>query len=142
MDIPITDEMIVARAAEFVAAAECFVLALTDEDGYPTAATITPSKVEGIRQIYFGNHMDSNWVRRVAKCGRASICFHSVHPECNVTLVGDIKILTGLELKTEMWREWMAMYYSGPEDPKFCVLKFETLRYSLYVDGTQVRRTL
>ena len=134
---------IVARAGEFAASERNCVLALIDDDGYPTAATITPSKTEGIEKIYFGNNMSSNWVRRAEKCNRAGICFNSDRPEYNVTLVGAIEVVTtDLALKKEMWSEWMSAYYNGPEDPAFCVLRFSTRRYSLYVDGRQVRGTL
>ncbi|MCL2352639.1 MAG: pyridoxamine 5'-phosphate oxidase family protein [Firmicutes bacterium] len=137
------DELI-AKAAEFASAAitGCCVLALIDGDGYPTAASITPSKTEGVEYIYFGNNIESNWAKRARKCGRASVCFNSVRPECNVTLVGDIDVITDdPAIKKEMWREWMEVYYSGPEDPKFCVLRFKTRRYSLYIDGRQARGT-
>ena len=137
------NEKIIARAAEIVASTRNCVLALIDADGYPTAATITPSKTEGIQWIAFGNNIGSNWVKRAEKCGRASICFTADRPECNITLVGTIEIVTAdLALKKEMWSEWMNQYYSGPEDPNFCVLLFKTRRYSLYVDGTQARGTL
>ena len=138
-----TNEETIAKAAAFMAEAEYCVLALLDEDGCPTAATITPSKTEGIRCVIFGNHRGSHWAQRAGRDSRASVCFNSVRPECNVTLVGTMEIVTDdPALKKEMWREWMALYYSGPEDPAFCVLRFETKRYSLYVDGQQIRGTL
>jgi len=137
------NEEAIARAAEIVASTRNCVLALIDADGYPTAATITPSKTEGIEKITFGNNIGSNWAKRAGNCGRASICFSADRPECNITLVGTMEIgTTDLELKKEMWSDWMSQYYSGPEDPNFCVLQFKTQRYSLYVDGTQARGTL
>ncbi|MCL2774752.1 MAG: pyridoxamine 5'-phosphate oxidase family protein [Oscillospiraceae bacterium] len=137
------NEKIIAKAEEFVASAKICVLALIDDDGYPTAATINPSKTEGIKYIYFGNNIDSNWDKRAEKCNRASVCFNSISPECNVTLVGIIEILTDdLALKKEIWVDWMGEYYSGPEDPKFCVMRFKTQRYSLFVDSNQVRGML
>ncbi len=137
------NEEIIARAGEFIAATRDCILALIDENGYPTAARITPTKTEGIEWITIGNSIESNWTKRAAKCDRASICYSSERPEYNVTLVGTLEIITDdFTLKKEMWREWMETYYSGPEDPKYCVLRFRTLRYSLYIDGTQVRGTL
>lgn len=132
-----------ARVTESIASIRDCVLALIDADGYPTAATITPTKTDGIRQVFIGNNVDSNWAKRIEKCSRASVCYTSSRPECNVTLVGDIEVVTAdLALKKDVWRGWMAQYYSGPEDPKFCVLRFKTQRYSLFVDGQQVRGTL
>ena len=137
------NEAIIARAAEIMASTRDCVLALIDADGYPTAATITPSRTEGIKRIYIGNNIVSNWTKRAGNCNRASVCYTSSRPECNITLVGAIDVLTtDLALKKEMWSPWMDMYYSGPDDPKFCVLRFNTKRYSLYVDGQQIRGTV
>ena len=137
------NEEIIARAGEIIAATRDCVLALIDEDGYPTAARITPTKTEGIEWIAIGNNIESNWAKRAVKCSRASVCYSSEHPECNVTLVGTLEVITDdPSLKKEMWSDWMETYYSGPEDPVYCVLRFKTQRYSLYVDGTQVRGRL
>ena len=125
---------------ELVESAANVFISSVDADGYPTAATITPSKTEGIRWIAIGNNRGSNWTKRSLACNRASVCYSADHPECNITLVGTMDVLTDdLSLKQEMWSEWMSAYYSGPEDPSFIVLRFKTERYSLYIDGMQVR---
>ena len=112
----------------------CCVLALIDADGYPTAATISPSKIDGIRRIAFCTGTGSNWVKRIEKCNRASVCFNSEAEQYNITLVGTIEVLTDVETKKEMWFEGMGYYFSGPEDPNFCVLQFVTRRYSLMLN--------
>ena len=132
----------IARAADIVAKSGYCALALIDTDGYPTAATISPSKTEGIQWITFCTGLGSNWVKRIAKCNRASVCFNSTQQ--NITLVGTIEVLTDLATKKEMWYPGMGMYFRGPEDPGFCVLRFNTRRYSLMLnekDGT-LRGTL
>jgi len=113
---------------------ECCVLALIDVDGYPTAATISPSKVDGIKRITFCTGTGSNWVKRIEKCNRASVCFNSESEQYNITLVGIIEILTDHETKKEMWFDGMGFYFKGPEDPNFCVLQFTTQRYSLMLN--------
>jgi PhnB protein len=50
--------------------------------------------------------------------------------------VGTVEILTDMETKKDMWQEPLKEYWSGPEDPDYCVLRFSTERYNLYiVDG-------
>jgi len=142
------NEEIIKRAEEILAKRALkeqgyCVLALIDADGYPTAARITPSKTDGIKQIIVGNNINSNWAKRALKCNRASVCYSSERPEYNVTLVGTIEVLTNdFALKKEVWNEWMKVYYRGPEDSDFCVLRFNTRRYSIFADGKQVRGTL
>ena len=130
------NEKVIARAAEIVAkkcgnAGYC-TLALIDIDGYPTAATISVSKAEGIQWITFCTGLGSNWAKRIEKCNRASVCFNAA--EYNITLVGTIEVLSDLSTKKEMWYEGMGYYFSGPEDPGFCVLRFKTQRYSLMMN--------
>ena len=113
---------------------ESCVLALIDDEGYPTAATISPVKIDGIRSITFCSGLGSNWVKRIEGCNRASVCFSSEEKQYNITLVGTVEVLTDLESKRETWFDGMGFYYSGPEDPGFCVLKFTTRRYSLMLN--------
>ena len=137
------NEEIIAKAAAFAVATRNCVLAQLDDGGYPHAATITPSKTEGIGRIYFGTGAGSSWARRAANCGRSCVCFTSDRPEINVTLVGNMEVVTDdLDLKKELWRDWMPQYWSGPDDPDFVVLRFSTRRYSLYMEGEQARGTL
>ena len=126
------DNAIIERAGEIIAKSEYCALALIDTDGYPTAATISPSKTDGIQWITFCTGLGSNWAKRIEKCDRASVCFNS--GEYNITLVGDIDVLTDLATKKEMWYPGMGHYFSGPEDPGFCVLRFKTRRYSLMLN--------
>jgi len=136
------NEEIIALAGEFIASERDCVLALIDADGYPTAARITPSKTEGIKRIFIGNNINSNWAKRAENCNRASVCYSLERPESNVTLVGTVEVLTtDLALKKEMWSDWMSAFYSGPDDPNYCVLQFTTQRYSIFMDGKQVRGT-
>ena len=145
------NEEIIARAEKILAdrvtkeQGHC-VLALIDTDGYPTAATISPAKIDGIRRIAFCTGTGSNWAKRIAKCNRASVCFNSVSAQYNITLVGAIEVLTDFETKKEMWYEGMGHYFRGPEAPDFCVLQFVTARYSLMLNehdaGGSARGTL
>ncbi|MDR0948554.1 MAG: pyridoxamine 5'-phosphate oxidase family protein [Lachnospiraceae bacterium] len=138
-----TSENIIAKSAKIAEHSDNCILALINFDGYPTAATISPSKVEGIKRIYFGNNASSNWVQRIERCNRASICFSSDNPVYNITLVGDFEIITDqLSVKQEMWRDWMNEYFSGPEDSNYCVLRFTTRYVSIFLDGTQYRGEL
>lgn len=145
------NEAIITHAEEILASRAkkeqgCCVLALIDVDGFPTVATISPSKIDGIRRITFCTGTGSNWAKRIEKCNRASVCFNSEKEQYNITLVGTIEVLTDLSAKKEMWYDGMRYYFKGPEDPNFCVLQFMTQRYSLMLNehnsNGQARGTL
>jgi general stress protein 26 len=113
-------------------------LALIDSEGYPTISTITPAKADGINWITFDTGLGSNKANRIKKCDKASVCFNSSSPLYNITLVGTIEILTDENTKKEMWYEGMGDHFKGPEDPNFCVLKFKTKRYNIFLDNEEI----
>ena len=115
------------------------VLALIDPDGYPTASTITASKADGISWLTFCTGMRSPKVSRISKCSRASVCFSA---DYNITLIGTIEIVTDPEIKKEMWYGGLAVHFCGPDDPDYCVLRFKTERYNLFIDGKEARGVL
>lgn len=112
-------------------------LALIDNEGYPTASTITAAKSEGIERIFFGTGLASNKVKRIEKCNRAAICFNA-GGDYNITLVGTIEVVIDPTFKREMWYSGLENHFSGADDPNYCVLRFKTERYNLMVDWKEV----
>ena len=108
-------------------------LALIDEDGYPSASTISISKAEGIKWLTFLSGLNSNKAKRISKCHRGSVCINS--SQYNITLVGTLEILTDPDIKNEMWQEPLREIYSGPDDPEYCVIRFNTERYNIFFDS-------
>jgi len=117
-------------------------LAVIDENGYPTASTYVIIKEDGIKWMTFGTGSNRDIVKRINKDNRGSICINS--DKYNITLVGTFEILTDLELKKEMWIPNSAMnnHWSGYDDPQFCVLRFTTERYNLFIDYKEAKGTL
>ncbi|MCL2034144.1 MAG: pyridoxamine 5'-phosphate oxidase family protein [Oscillospiraceae bacterium] len=117
-------------------------LSLIDENGYPTTSTLTIVKADGIKWLTFATSPDENKAKRVEKCSRASVCINST--EYNITLVGTIEIVTDMKTKKDMWLEPMGCgeHWTGYDDPNFCVLRFETERYSLFVGYESAQGTL
>lgn len=135
---------ILAKAGEILSkntreAGYC-VLALIDLDGYPTASTITASTTEGIQWINFCSGLGGLRTNRIQKCNRASVCFNAF--EYNITLVGTIEILTDSDVKKEMWYDGLSNHFSGEDDPNYCVLRFNTERYNLLIDGQEAKGTV
>ena len=132
------NEKIIAKAGEIVSALTSkkgegyCTIALIDENGYPTASTVSIIKADGIKQLAFGVSLDDNKARRVQSCKKASVCINSLG--YNITLVGTAEILTDAKTKEEVWQPWFCDIWSGANDPGFCVLRFSTERYNLYVD--------
>ena len=107
------------------------VLALIDEDGYPSASALTIAKADGINWLTFATSPDSNKAKRIAKNMRASVCVAS--SSYNITLVGTIEVVDDINTKKETWFEPMSHMWSGPEDPNFYLIRFKTERYNIFV---------
>ena len=138
-------EKVIKRAGEVIAAKTAetdgyATLALIDENGYPTASTVSTVKADGINWLAFCASLDDNKANRIRKCNRASVCINS--NEYNITLVGTMEILTDSEIKKEMWREGFENHWSGSDDPNYCVLRFSTERYNLFVGWESATGTL
>ena len=139
----------ITRAGQIVAAntvknavykGEVCNLSLIDEDGYPTTSVLTPAASEGIKWLTLCTSLDGNAVRRIKKCNRASISFTS--SEYCVNLVGEVEIITNADVKREMWYDGLINHYTSADDPNYCVLKFTTKRYKLFVDWKDAEGTL
>jgi len=139
-------EKAIAKAGEIIKSKTAEVtmgvgvtLSLLDHEGYPTTSAITIAKADGIRQITFGGSLDSNKAKRAKENSRASVCVFDDDYEggayYNITLVGDIEVVTDVETKKETWYQGLEAHFeNGVDDPNYCVLKFTTKRYNLWVD--------
>jgi general stress protein 26 len=146
-----TNQEIIAKAAEIISAKTGYVgggmegyaaLSLIDENGYPAASTLTIAKADGIKWLTFYTSPDRNSVKRIKKCSRASVCINS--SEYNITLVGTAEIVTCMETKKENWFPLMndGAHWTGYDDPNFCVIRFNTERYSLFVGYEEAQGVL
>ena len=137
---------IIAKASEIIkskTAAENMgagvALTLMDNDGYPTTSCISIAKADGIREILFGMSLSSNKGKRAKECSRASVCIFDDNYEggsyYNITLVGDVEIVTDSAVKKDAWYEGCEEHFAqGVNDPDYAVLRFTTKRYNLWVD--------
>ena len=131
------EEIIKSKTAEVNMGAGV-TLSLLDSDGYPTTSCLSISKADGIKSLTFCITLDSNKAIRAKNNSKASVCIFGDDYEggayYNITLVGDAEILTDAASKKEAWYEGMEEHCGGPDDPNYCVLRFNTKRYNLWVD--------
>ena len=138
------NEEAIAKAGEIINARTDFIgggmegyatLTLIDEDGYPASTTVTISKADGIKWLTFLSGLSANPAKRISKCNRACVCLSS--SKYHISLQGTVEVLTDMKSKKENWQELMGEYYGDKwENPDYCVLRFATERYNIYiVDG-------
>ena len=74
---------------------------------------------------------------RARQSCKAGVCVNS--EGYHIALNGTIEVLTDERTKKEMWYPALEQNFSGPDDPDYCVLRFETERYNLLIDWQSVR---
>jgi len=117
------------------------ILTLIDAEGFPTSSVITASKSDDIKWVTFCTLLNSNKVKEIKNCSRASVCFAGI--DHSVNLVGEIEIITSEDVKQEMWYDALKMHSpEGYTDPSYCVLKFTAKRYTLFVNGEYIAGTI
>lgn len=133
-------EIIRGRTAFGAYANQFCVLAQEDLDGRLTAAVITASRSDGIQQLTFCSGVGSNWALRAERDNRAAVCFDS--GEYSITLRGHLEVLTDAAAKQANWYSGLENHFTGADDPNYCVLRFTTEKYKLFVDWTETEGCL
>lgn len=102
------------------------VIGSVDQEGFPNAkAMLKPRKRVGIKEIYFSTNTSSMRVSQFKENPKSCLYFFDRRFFRGVMLRGTMEVLTGLEVKKEIWQEGDEMYYpKGVTDPDYCVLKF------------------
>ena len=111
-----------------------WVMALTDEDGFPAASMITASKANGFNWISFCTGLSSNKVNRIKKDSRACIYLFDNKSFTGISLIGKIEIIVDLNVKKEMWYDVLGEHFKSPDDSNLCVLMFEPIKYNIFID--------
>ena len=91
-------------------------------------------KTDGLRKVWFATGLGSSKVKFFRKDSKASVCYRDGGN--NVTLVGDVEIITSPELKEQLWQDWFIDHFpGGVQDPNYCILQFTTKEVFLWVDN-------
>ena len=136
MENKLTDQEILKSAGDIISELNNgkghAVMAVIDENGYPSASAVTIEQSTGITDVLFSAGVSGNKVIRIAKNNKGSVCI-VVGDTTNITLVGTLTVHTDIETKRKVWDgKWDGMW-SGPEDEDYCVISIKTERYSLWV---------
>lgn len=100
-----------------------------DSDGFPnTKAMLKPVKRDGIKVIYFHTNTSSMKVNQYRLNPKACLYFLDRRFFRGVMLRGTMEVLTGQDIKSDIWQEGFEMYYPlGETDPDYCILKFTSI---------------
>lgn len=122
------------KAEEIVKGSEYAVLALVDEKGFPRASAISNIKTSGLKEMWFATGISTGKVRCIKHSNKAGLCYCNI--DDNVTLMGEIEILTDEKSRKEFWQEWFIRHFPGGiDDPEYCILHFTAEKAVLWVNN-------
>lgn len=122
------------KAAALLERCEVLSLASINEDGFPRICVMSKAGSEGIRRVFFATGTSSHKTAHFMKNPKAGISYGD--EKDSVTMTGTIKIVEDDGFKKSLWKDWYTAHFpGGPEDPEYCVLQFDALEATIYVDG-------
>ena len=107
-----------------------FILCGVDEDGFPTAKAVLPSKGrDTINEMFFVTNTASKYVEQIKSGSKTSVYFFDPIFYRGCLLKGAMTICEDMDIKRKLWKNsYQCAYPQGRElkyqDPDFCVLKF------------------
>ena len=116
-----------------------WVMALTDEEGYPAASMITAARADGFQWIAFCVVVGQNKYKRAEKDPRSCVYLFDKDSFSGISLTGRIQTVTDPAAKRHMWYDALGEHFSGPGDNALCVLRFTPERYNIFIDGRTIR---
>ncbi len=135
------DANIFLKANQIIKSCDAAYIGVIDENGYPNVSTVSTIKPDSIFEAYFSTGMGANKTKRLLRDKRASLCY-CLNGD-NVTLVGEVEILTEQGTKKQYWLDWFINHFPlGETDPDYCIIKFTTKRVSLWIDCESAEFTI
>jgi general stress protein 26 len=111
-------------------------LASVNENGYPRICTVTKLKANGFTEIYFQTSKRSEYHGKATHFQnnpKASVCY-SLGGD-SVTLVGDIEIISDLEIKKEFEQYCDRRFFKkGIADPRHILLRFRANEATFWIE--------
>lgn len=122
------------QAAALLERCDIISLASVNEEGFPRICTMSKAGGEGMGRIYFATGTSSRKTAHFISNPKAGVSYGD--EKDSVTLTGTIKIVEDETLKRSLWKDWYIEHFpGGPEDPEYCVLRFDAREATIYIGG-------
>ncbi len=120
-------------AAELLAKSEVVTLASVTEEGFPRGCAMAKIQSEGVKTVWMATAAYSKKTGHFRKNPKASVCAYSGGD--SLTLVGNVSVITDEKTKREFWLDGFLKHFpKGPYDPDYCVLKFDAVEATVYIN--------
>lgn len=111
-------------------------LGLIDEQGYPFVSATLVFKNIGLKEFWISTGLDSKKVACINNNNKAGICYYN--DKINVTLSGIAEVITDVQIKKNMWEDWMLNYYDSPAHELYCLIKVTVNNSRIFINGENI----
>ena len=121
-------EEIIAATQAMCKAGAPFVFATVGEDGGPRMRWMGGLYLEEPLTIFMAGGAKARKMGQIHRDPLGQLLFQSPDFSTVVTLFGDCTVVDSLEVRQKLWEAipQLANYMSGPDDPEFGVVRFDT----------------
>ena len=121
------------KAEELLVKCEVVTLASINEEEYPRVCVISKIKTAGIRTIWMATGTHSTKTAHFRQNPKASVGYYLGGD--SVTLLGEVEIVQDAATKRELWQDWFIAHFpQGAGDPEYCILRFDALQATCWID--------
>ena len=117
------------RAAALVDKLPYPMLVTWDRGGQPAIRAMTTIEHEGLRTIWFATSVSSRKIEHLRRNPSAMVYIVDSQTESAVTLEGTAQLVQDEQAKQRYWRRGFERWFGGGyDDPRYCLLRFDTQR--------------
>jgi general stress protein 26 len=124
------------KVIEVISFCETAFVSTINLDNFPETRAldnVLNREIDDRLEIYFLGDSDSPKVEQFKKNSNASLYYYVVESWKNITLFGQLELVTDKSLKDKLWLDDFLRYYkNGKDDKRYGIYKFTPTAYKYY----------
>lgn len=133
-----TTEEYINKAKKLMERSDIIVFVNLDPDGLPVAKAMLVAGSVNYTHLYFSTNSSSKHVNQIKHNSVATLYMYDSETYEGLMLTGRAKIEKDSAWRKKIWQDSYAKYYSGVDDPDYCILRFDVDMCNYYHNATNV----
>lgn len=131
-------ENYINKAKELMERSNVIVFVNLDPDGLPVARAMLVAQKVKYTHFYFSTNSSSKHVNQIARNPVATLYMFDADTYEGLMLSGKAMIEVNPLWRNKIWEDSYSKYYSGVDDPDYCILRFDVDMCNYYHNATNV----
>jgi len=122
-----SEQQVYQCALELLESSEESYFATIDLQGLPAIRGMMIWHTEGLQKVWFAGLASSRKIVHLRHSAAAGIYVWDGRQKIRaLALTGNALVVTDSAVKRRFWRDSLFTYYTGPDDPEYCIIEFTT----------------